>query len=99
MKKIKFVSIALGLVLFAGTMPASAATVAELQAQLNALMAQLASLQGTPGAGVVNAINYDLTMGSSGNSVVTLQTALVGQDFLPMPAGVSMGYFGNACRH
>ena len=98
MKKIKFVSIALGLVLFAGTMPASAATVAELQAQLNALMAQLASLQGTPGAGVVNAINSDLTIGSSGNSVVTLQTALVAQGYLTMPAGVSMGYFGSLTK-
>ena len=77
---------------------AGAVTIAELQAQINALMAQLASLQGTPGAGVVNAINSDLTIGSSGNSVVTLQTALVAQGYLTMPAGVSMGYFGSLTK-
>src|SRR3989338_6113964 len=77
---------------------AGAVTIAELQAQINALMAQLASLQGTHGAGVVNAINSDLTIGSSGNSVVTLQTALVAQGYLTMPAGVSMGYFGSLTK-
>ncbi|MDO8565448.1 MAG: peptidoglycan-binding domain-containing protein [bacterium] len=77
---------------------AGAVTVAELQAQINALMAQLASLQGTPGAGVVNAISSDLTVGSSGNSVVTLQQALVAQGYLTMPSGVAMGYFGSLTK-
>ncbi len=75
---------------------ASAVTVAELQAQINALMAQLASLQG--GTGVTNAISSDLTVGSSGNSVVVLQQALVAQGYLVMPAGVSMGYFGSLTK-
>ncbi len=86
-------SVALGLSMVA---PASAVTVAELQAQINALMAQLASLQG--GTGVTNAISSDLTVGSSGNSVVVLQTALVAQGYLTMPAGVSMGYFGSLTK-
>ena len=77
---------------------AGAVTVAELQAQINALMAQLAALQGAPSAGVVNAINSDLTIGSSGNSVVNLQSALVAQGYLTMPAGVAMGYFGSLTK-
>jgi len=36
----------------------------------------------------------DLTLGSTGADVVSLQTFLVAQGNLVMPAGVSMGYFG-----
>src|SRR3989338_6077552 len=72
---------------------AGAVTIAELQAQINALMAQLASLQGTTVA--TAAITSDLTVGSTGAQVVTLQSALVAQGHLVMPAGVAMGYFGS----
>jgi peptidoglycan hydrolase-like protein with peptidoglycan-binding domain len=73
-----------------------AVTVAELQAQINALMAQLASLQG--GASVGAQITSDLTVGSTGSQVVALQSALVSQGHLVMPAGVAMGYFGSLTK-
>lgn len=37
----------------------------------------------------------DLTIGSTGASVVDLQNMLVAEGYLVMPAGVSMGYFGS----
>lgn len=73
--------------------PVGAQTVAELQAQIAALMAQLQGLSGGSTASSA-AITSDLTVGSSGADVVTLQTALVSQGYLVMPAGVPMGYFG-----
>lgn len=103
MSKIKIAKIA-GLavgatVAFGSFVPmAGAVTVAELQAQINALMAQLASLQGGTGTGVTSAISSDLTVGSSGTSVVVLQQALVAQGYLTMPAGVAMGYFGSLTK-
>ena len=76
---------------------AGAVTIAELQAQINALMAQLAALQGSSvPAGA--SITSDLTIGSSGAQVTTLQSALVTQGHLVMPAGVSMGYFGSLTK-
>jgi len=102
MSKIKIAKIA-GLavgatVAFGAFVPmAGAVTVAELQAQINALMAQLASLQG----GSVftgTAITSDLTVGSTGAQVVALQSALVAQGHLVMPAGVAMGYFGSLTK-
>jgi hypothetical protein len=44
------------------------------------------------------AINTNLTIGSTGESVVALQTALLSQGYLTMPAGVSMGYFGGLTK-
>lgn len=38
--------------------------------------------------------SFDLSIGSSGEEVVTLQKFLVAQNLLMMPAGVQMGYFG-----
>lgn len=71
--------------------PAGAQTVAQLQAQIAALMAQLNALQGaTSGASITS----DLTVGSTGAQVVTLQQALVSGGYLVMPQGVAMGYFG-----
>ena len=76
---------------------AGAVTVAELQAQINALMAQLASLQG--GSAVVSAnFTTDLTIGSTGSQVVALQQMLVAQGHLVMPSGVAMGYFGTLTK-
>jgi peptidoglycan hydrolase-like protein with peptidoglycan-binding domain len=89
----RFAGIAAGAGLALGVFaPVGAQTVAQLQAQIQLLMAQLQQLQG--GTGVTNAISSDLTVGSSGNSVVVLQNALIAQGYLTMPAGVSTGYFG-----
>lgn len=80
--------------------PAGAQTVAELQAQINALMAQLAALQG--GSTTSNTTGYNftqnLTVGSTGADVTSLQQFLVGGGYLNMPAGVSYGYFGPLTR-
>ncbi len=75
---------------FAG--PVGAQTIAELQAQIAALMAQLQALSG--GSSVSATITSDLTVGSTGSQVVALQNALVSQGHLMMPAGVAPGYFG-----
>src|SRR6185436_13937734 len=94
--RIATIGLSLALVLGAAT-PAAAVTVAELQAQINALMAQLSSLQGgSASAGV--AITADLTVGSSGAQVSALQSALVSQGYLVMPAGTAMGYFGSLTK-
>jgi hypothetical protein len=79
--------------------PAGAATVAELQAQINALMAQLASLQGgTTTATAGASFTQNLTIGSTGSEVVALQQMLVAQGHLVMPAGVAYGYFGSLTK-
>lgn len=75
--------------------PVAAQSVAELQAQIAALMAQLQALQGGSSSA---SITSDLTVGSTGAQVVTLQSALVAQGHLVMPSGVAMGYFGPLTR-
>lgn len=75
--------------------PAGAVTIADLQAQIASLMAQLQSLQGGSASA---AISSDLTVGSSGSQVVALQTALVNGHYLVIPAGVPMGYFGSLTK-
>ena len=48
------------------------------------------------GAGSANAAyTRDLTIGATGADVIELQTMLVAEGNLVMPAGVSMGYFGS----
>lgn len=42
--------------------------------------------------------NYNLTIGSKGDSVVALQNFLVSKGLLTMPAGVAMGYFGGLTK-
>lgn len=76
---------------------AGAVTVAELQAQINALMVQLAALSGGS-VSTGTAITSDLTIGSTGAQVSALQSALVAQGHLVMPAGVAMGYFGSLTK-
>jgi len=99
----KFATLAVGMTFVFGVMatPAGAQTIAELQAQINALMAQLAALQGGTGStntGSVFQFNTDLTVGATGAAVTSLQQFLVGQGHLVMPAGVSYGYFGPITR-
>ncbi len=99
MIKTKIATIGLSLALVLGvSAPAGAVTVAELQAQINALMAQLATLQGgTTTTGTYN-FTQNLTVGSTGGDVTSLQMFLVGQGHLNMPQGVSYGYFGTLTR-
>ncbi len=98
MIKTRIATIGLSLALVVGAaLPAGAVTVAELQAQINALMAQLASLQGSSAtAGTTYTMN--LTVGSTGSEVVALQQMLVAQGHLVMPAGVAYGYFGSLTK-
>jgi len=95
----KFATISLSLALVLGVAaPAGAQTVAELQAQINALMAQLASLQGGAAATAGTSFTQDLTVGSTGAQVTALQQMLVAQGHLVMPAGAAYGYFGNLTK-
>ena len=73
---------------------AGAQSIAELQAQINALMAQLAALSGGSTVATSATFTQNLTLGSSGSEVVALQQMLVAQGHLVMPAGVAYGYFG-----
>ncbi len=77
---------------------AGAVTVAELQAQINALMAQLSSLQGATAPAATAAITSDLTVGASGAQVTALQQSLVAGGHLVMPAGAAYGYFGSLTK-
>src|SRR3989338_6450727 len=84
-----------------GATPASAQTSADLQAQIAALLAQIQMLQaqlgGSTGGTTGGSYNFqtNLTIGSRGADVVTLQQMLVAGGHLTMPAGVAMGYFGS----
>jgi len=91
----KIAGLTVGMTLVLGVMatPAGAVTIAELQAQINALMAQLAALQGSSvPAGTTFTLN--LTLGSTGAEATALQQMLVSQGHLVMPVGVAYGYFG-----
>lgn len=93
--KIVGVAMVLSFVVAGAASTVQAVTVAELQAQIDALLAQLASLGGTSSSSS-SCYNYaaDLTLGSTGPDVTALQTMLVDGGFLTIPAGVSKGYFG-----
>jgi len=84
---------------FAPVAKVEAQTSAELNAQIQALLAQIAALQGQVGGSTSgHTFTMDLTVGSSGAEVTALQQWLVSKGFLTMPAGVSMGYFGEMTR-
>lgn len=79
--------------LFGSAAPAFAQTsTADLQAQINALLAQIAALQGTTGTTAAVTFTRDLTNGSSGSDVTALQNWLISKGFT-IPAGAT-GYFG-----
>src|SRR3989338_8716000 len=92
----KIAGIAAGATLVFGSFipMAGAVTIAELQAQINALMAQLAALQGST-VSTGTTFTQNLTVGSTGAEVTALQQVLVAQGRLVMPAGVAMCYFGS----
>ncbi len=91
---VAFVAVAMALMMVA---PAQAQTAEELQAQIDTLMATIASLQAQAGGtATVSADAYvftrSLTIGSQGADVTALQNYLIGAGF-SIPAGAT-GYFG-----
>ena len=91
-----FVAIVAAAMVFSLVAPAAkAATAEELQAQITALMAQIAALSGTtttaPAAGTYT-FTRSLTIGAQGADVTALQTHLISKGFA-IPAGAT-GYFG-----
>jgi hypothetical protein len=80
------------MLLLGGTAGAGAQTTADLQAQITALLATIASLQTQAGATAGSAFTRDLTLGATGSDVTALQTFLMGKGFA-IPAGAT-GYFG-----
>ncbi|MBX4189247.1 peptidoglycan-binding protein [Candidatus Parcubacteria bacterium] len=76
---------------------AGAQTVAQLQAQLATLMAQIQALQGGSASASVS-FTRDLTVGSTGADVTALQQVLVSKGFLTIPAGTAYGYFGGLTK-
>jgi len=92
--KIAAVVAGLGLVAmsFASFAPAArAATVDELQAQINALLAQISGMQGA-NTSTAQLFTSDLTIGSTGPEVTSLQGWLISKGY-SIPAGAT-GYFG-----
>lgn len=93
--KVAAVVAGLGLVAmsFASFAPsARAATTAELEAQVQALLAQIAALQGGSSSSSSTTFTMDLTLGSSGSEVSALQSWLISKGY-SIPAGAT-GYFG-----
>jgi len=90
--KIAAVAAGLALVLssVAVAVPARAATTAELEAQVAALLAQLQAMQGGTTTGA--AFTMDMTIGASGAEVTRLQNWLISKGY-SIPAGAT-GYFG-----
>jgi hypothetical protein len=99
MKKIIAGFIAIAFVVSVVPAPvAQAATIAELQAMIASLTAQLAALTGGSPTGAAVQFNTNLTIGSTGADVTALQQFLVSKGFLQMPVNVSYGYFGTLTR-
>lgn len=88
-----FVAFVATAMLFTLATPAKAQTAAELQAQINTLMAQIAALSGTPASSsAACTFTRSLTIGSEGADVKCLQDAMTPTYF--NNAGGSTGYFG-----
>lgn len=93
----------IGLLLVALTLPAplaKAATTAELQAQIQSLMAQIVALQAQLNnqapASSCSVFTRDLTIGNTGADVTNLQKFLISKGHT-IPAGAT-GYFGEQTR-
>jgi peptidoglycan hydrolase-like protein with peptidoglycan-binding domain len=95
----KIAGIAAGATLALGSFVpmAGAVTIAELQAQINALMAQLAALQGSTVSTTACSFTRSLTVGSSGADVTCLQNYLTGTSHFTF-AGGATGYFGSVTQ-
>jgi len=98
MKRLFTGVIAFAMVLtIAGSVSASkakAATIADLQAMIAQLTAQLSAMSGGSTSGAT--FSVDLTMGSKGADVTALQNLLIGKGF-SIPAGAT-GYFGGQTK-
>lgn len=92
----KFAAVLAGLGLvasgFAFAPAARAQSAADLQAQINALLAQIAALQGNTGTTAAVSFTRDLTTGSTGAEVTALQNWLISKGY-GIAAGAT-GYFG-----
>ncbi len=100
-KTAKLFAGALGLTMaLSFALPASAATTAELTAQINSLFAMIGQLQAQIVGGSAASVTFtsNLTVGSKGSDVTALQQWLVSKGYLTMPAGASMGYFGKLTK-
>jgi len=96
----KIVSLVVGVAaVFAFASVASAATVAELQAMIAQLQAQLASLGGTGTGSATTAYTFtsNLTVGSRGADVEALQQILIDEGYLTAVTAPT-GYFGAATK-
>lgn len=71
-------------------------TIAELQAQVELLLAQLAAIQGNTSTSCFE-FSRDLTVGSTGPDVSALQNYLKTTDHFPFAVGTT-GYFGEVTR-
>ncbi len=92
-----FVAMVAAAMVFTLAHPAKAATAEELQAQIDALMAQISSLQGSTGGSATAStaactFTRPLTVGSQGEDVKCLQNAMTPTYF--NNAGGATGYFG-----
>lgn len=90
--KIAAVAAGLGLVAMSFAPAASAQSNDDLQAQIAALLAQIASLQAQIGGGASVTFTRDLTLGSTGSDVTALQNWLMSKGHA-IAAGAT-GYFG-----
>ena len=73
-----------------------ATTIAEIQAMINALVTQIGALSGTSQGVSAYVFTKDLTIGSSGADVTTLQNFLISKGFLS--SEFATGYFGPLTR-
>jgi LPXTG-site transpeptidase (sortase) family protein len=65
---------------------------------VSASVANTAGTAAVPSAGAVATFNRSLTIGTQGQDVAALQTALVQKGFLALPPGVGKGIFGALTR-
>src|SRR3989338_3693268 len=101
-KNVAAVVLGLGLILvlsFAFAPPVKAQSIGDLQAQINALLAQIAALQGGPSGGACFTFTQNLTVGSTGNEVMQAQKFLNAHGALVASAGAGSpgnetAYFG-----
>lgn len=105
MKKILALSFLSLTFLFSSTPVASAVTIAELQAQVTALLAQIAAMQGqtTNSGSTLNGnscytFNQNLKLGDNGSPVQSLQTTLQNQGFTISSNEIAASTFGDSTK-
>lgn len=102
MKKYIISSLVAIALVFSVVTPARAATVAELQAMIAQLTAQIAAMGGQSGTfdetNTSATLTTNLTVGSRGAEVTILQNFLVSKGFLTIPNNLAKGYFGSLTK-